>query len=258
MRDLEGKNAIITGTNRGIGNAIMHAFALAGCNIWAGVRDVENKVFLDEIDTLAKENNINITPIYLEMSDENVIKDTFQKIYKSHVPIDILVNSAGIAEINLFSMTSMKKMREIFEVNFWGAVYLTQLVLKSMYAHVRKIDRNIDKSIVNIASIAGLDANPGNSSYGVSKAALIHFTKILASEVGQSGIRVNAIAPGFIDTDMLNEFNKKVDSLNWMRERFAMQRYGKPEEIANLAVFLASERSSFINGEIIRIDGGSK
>ena len=137
MRDLEGKNAIITGTNRGIGNAIMHAFALAGCNIWAGVRDVENKVFLDEIDTLAKENNINITPIYLEMSDENVIKDTFQKIYKSHVPIDILVNSAGIAEINLFSMTSMKKMREIFEVNFWGAVYLTQLVLKSMYKKTR-------------------------------------------------------------------------------------------------------------------------
>ena len=251
MRELEGKNAIITGTNRGIGNAIMHAFAAEGCNIWAGVRDLENVAFLDEISALSKENKVTITPVYFEMSDENVIKDTFQKIYKSHIPIDILVNSAGIMNLGSFSMTPMKEMRRIFEVNFWGAVYLTQLVLKSMY-------KARGGNIINMTSISGLDANQGNCSYGVSKAALIHFTKTLASEVGQSGIRVNAIAPGFANTDMLKEFENKMDTLHWIESRFAMPRYVKPEEIANLAVFLASERASFINGEVIRIDGGKK
>ena len=103
-----------------------------------------------------------------------------------------------------------------------------------------------------------MDSNQGICSYGVSKAALIHFTKILASEVGQIGIRVNAIAPGFVDTDMLKEFENEMNTLDWVKHRSAMSRYAKPVEIASVAVFLASERASFINGEIIRIDGGSK
>lgn len=248
MRELENKNAIVTGANRGIGNAIVKKLAENGCNIWACAR-CKNEEFEEQMEQIANENNIRITPIYFELTNEEELKASFKEIYKTREPIDILVNAAGIVNADLFQMTTMNTIRNVFEVNFFSAIQLIQLVLKVM-------SRSKSGSIINISSIAGIDANPTNCTYGSSKAAMIALTKILASEVGNMGIRVNAVAPGPTDTDMIQTVKDKVgDSL---LERCAMGRMADPEEIANVVLFLAGDKSSFVNGQVIRVDGGAR
>ncbi|MBQ8040664.1 MAG: SDR family oxidoreductase [Lachnospiraceae bacterium] len=248
MRELEGKNAVVTGSNRGIGKATVIKLAENGCNIWACARKKTDD-FEAELNRISSENNVKITPIYFDLSDETDIKENFKEIYKTKESIDILVNAAGIVNVDLFQMTSMKVLRNVFETNFFGAAFLTQLVLKVM-------TRQRSGSIVNVASISGLDVHPSNCTYGSSKAALIAFTKLLASEVGSLGIRVNGVAPGPTDTDMIRIVQGKVGDA--VLQNCAMNRFAKVEEIAEAILFLASDKSSFINGEIIRIDGGLK
>lgn len=251
MRDLEGKYAIITGTNRGIGLEVLKEFAVRGCNIWAASRQPkENKEYESLLNEISQENGVTVTPVCFDMSNEESIKNAFKEIYKTKIPVDILVNVAGVVNAELFQMTKMETVRNTFEVNFFGPVYLTQLVLKSMI-------RNKSGSIINVGSIAGLDANPTNCTYGSSKAALMHFTKILASEVGKSGIRVNAVALGPTNTEMIKVVENAVGE-EAMLSRCAMERCAEPSEIAKVIAFLAGDEASFINGQIIRIDGGAK
>ncbi len=253
MRDLEGKNAIITGARRGIGRAIVELFAKNGCNIWACARKYDEE-FEKDINDVSQKYDVSITPIYFDLMNMNEIKDGFKSIYKEKKKIDILVNVAGIIHSNLFQMTTMEQIYETYQTNVFSAMQLTQFVLKNM-------TRNKSGSIINISSIAGLDPKQTNSIYGSSKAALIFFTKALASEVGGIGIRVNSIAPGNIETDMTQSIKDKYgDSMldNCILNSCAMSRYGKSEEIAEMAVFLASDKASFVNGEVIRVDGGSK
>ena len=146
-------------------------------------------------------------------------------------------------------MTSIQEMRKVFDVNFFGPIQLTQLVLKTM-------TRQKSGSIINISSVAGQDANPTNCTYGSSKSAINSFSRILASEIGRLGIRVNVVAPGPTDTDMIERVKAKVGDS--MLDRCAMERLAKPDEIAETVVFLASDKASFINGQIIRVDGGAK
>lgn len=248
MREFENKNAIITGANRGIGNAIVKKFAENGCNIWACAR-AKTESFERQMADFSEQYNVVITPVYFELTDENQIKDAIKIIYKEKVNIDIMVNAAGIVHTDLFQMTSMSTMRNVFDTNFFGPVTLTQLVLKIM-------SRGKKGNIINIASIAGLDANPTNCTYGSSKAAMISFTKILASEVAMMGIRVNAIAPGPTNTDMVQIVEKKVGDA--LLDRCAMKRLAEADEVAEVAVFLASEKSSFVNGQVLRVDGGAR
>ncbi len=248
MKMLEGKNAIITGANRGIGNAIVKKFAENGCNIWACCRK-QNTTFEEEMKTLAEQHQVNIWPVYFELSNEEEIKTGFKQVYSSRLPIDILVNAAGIVNADLFQLTSMHTMREVFDVDFFAPVQLSQLVLRVM-------TRKKAGSIINLSSIAGSDANPTNCTYGSAKAAVSSFTRILASEVGQYGIRVNAIAPGPTNTEMIATVKDKVGEA--LLDRCAMNRLANPSEIADVALFLASEQSSFVNGQIIRVDGGAK
>lgn len=251
MRLLEGKNAIVTGANRGIGRAIVEEFAKNGCNVWAAARNVDAQSdFCKEMINISQECQVEIVPIQMDLSNPEIIKNSFREIYKTHRPVDILVNCAGVVNTDLFQMSSMDSMRSVFEVNYFGPVYLTQLVLKSMQRYNKG-------SIINVASISGLDANPTNCLYGSSKAALIQFSKILASEVGRSGIRVNAIAPGPTNTDMIKNVEDAVGE-EGMLSRCAMSRCAEPEEIANVVTFLASDKSSFVNGQVIRVDGGAK
>lgn len=248
MRELEGKNAVITGANRGIGSAIVQKFAENGCNIWACVRK-KSAVFEEKISDLAQKNGVIIIPVYFDLSNGEDIKNGFKNIYNNKRPIDVLVNTAGVINAEIFQRINVATMHDVFEINFFGPVQLSQLVLKSML-------RYKNGSIINISSIAGLDTNPTNSIYGSSKAALNSFTKILASEVATSGIRVNAIAPGPTDTEMIQVVQNKVG--NALLDRCAMGRLARPDEIAETALFLASEKSSFINGQILRVDGGAK
>lgn len=247
-RILIGKNAIITGANRGIGNAIVQKFAEQGCNIWACARK-PNKTFEDEMNNLENEYSVNITPIYFDLGSSEEIKNGFKAIYADKKPIDILINAAGIVNTDIFQMTSIDNVRTVFEINFFSVLQLTQLCLKVMC-------RQKKGNIVNIASIAGLDSNPTNCTYGSSKAALISFTKTLASEISSYGIRVNAVAPGPTKTDMIQTVYEKVGDA--ILTRSAMGRLANPEEVANVVLFLATEQSSFVNGQVIRIDGGSK
>ena len=162
--------------------------------------------------------------------------------------IDILVNNAGMVSKNaLFQMTSIGTMKNVFEVNFFSQMLITQYILKKML-------KQKNGSIVNIASIAGIDGKPGQMEYGASKAALISATKTLANELSIYGIRVNAVAPGVTETSMIDGMDMEL--LKTSVDRTMMKRVGKPEEIAEVVSFLASEKASYITGQILRVDGG--
>jgi len=247
---LENKTAIITGSNRGIGYAIMEIFAKQGCNIIAHSRRKSDK-FEKKIEVVSKKNNIQIKPIYFDLLDKDGIRLEIINLIKSKIPIDILVNSAGIIHGGLFQMTHIQTIRDVFDINFFGMLEVTQLVCKSMI-------KNKKGTIINIASSAGLDLSEGNCAYGTSKSAVIAFSKTLSFEMGKHGIRVNVIAPSLTDTEMghMPEAKKEREILSASKDPF--KRMAQPEEIGNVVSFLASDKSSFINGEILRIDGGNR
>lgn len=157
------------------------------------------------------------------------------------------MNNAGVAHGGLFQMTGMSKVREVFDSNLFSMMELTQLLLRYMM-------RRRHASIINFGSVLGLDMPVGSCAYGLSKAAVMAFTRTLAAECGHLRIRVNAVAPGLVDTEMADQMESKAEEA--MIAQCAMKRRAKPEEIAKMVVFLASEESSFVNGQIIRIDGG--
>ncbi|MBR6014225.1 MAG: SDR family oxidoreductase [Selenomonadaceae bacterium] len=243
---LKNKTAVITGCNRGIGKEILKIFAENGADIFACVRK-ENENFSELIKNLSEENGVEIIPLYFDMTDETAMKNSVMQIRKTKKKIDILVNNAGInsPESKLFQMTTIKSIREIFEVNFFAQLQLTQYILKFM---------NQGGSIINMSSISALDGIQGQIAYGSSKAALIGFTFSLAQELGKQNIRVNAVAPGFTDTDMGNSSTD--DYIKNILDNSTFGRMGKAEEIAKAVLFLASDLSSFVTGEIFRIDGG--
>lgn len=243
---LKGKTAFITGTNRGIGKEILREFAKNGANVFAHAR-CESDDFLQMINNVASENNVTITPVYFDIVDSVAMKDTVRKIILSKEKVDILVNNAGIAHGGLFQMTSMAKIKEVFDINLFAQMELTQLLLRYMI-------KNGGGSIINMSSVLGLDLPRGSCAYGLSKATVAAFTQVLSSECGTNGIRVNAIAPGLVDTDMANLMDKKVESA--MLESSTMKRRATTEEIAQVALFLASDKASYINGQVIRVDGG--
>lgn len=243
---LEGKTAFITGTNRGLGRAFVEVFAANRANVIAHARK-ETPEFREFLNDIAQKNSVTITPVFFDMTDSAAMRSVVRSIVMAKTPVNILVNSAGVAHGGLFQMTSIEKIHEVFAVNLFAHMELTQQLLRYMM-------RFPHGSIVNIASISGLDLKKGNCAYGVSKAALIAFTKTLAAEVAQSGLRVNAVCPGLADTDMANLMEAKAGAE--MIARSAMNRLGQPREIAEVVAFLASDAASFVNGQIISVDGG--
>jgi 3-oxoacyl-[acyl-carrier protein] reductase len=243
---LKNKNAIITGSNRGIGKAMLIAFAQNGANIWAHSRK-ESPEFTELINTVSKDYNVQIWPIYFDLTNYAEMKNSVKQINEYKKTIDILVNNAGITYNALFQMSTENNLRHQFEVNFFSMFLFTQYISKFMI-------RQNSGSIINISSSAGIDGNLGKSVYGASKAAVICFTKSIAAELGEKGIRANCIAPGITETNMLGTM--PVDVIKETINLSNLKRAGSPEEIANTAVFLASEYSSYITGQVIRVDGG--
>lgn len=246
MEGLRGKNAILTGSNRGIGKATLEALAQNGVNVWACARQ-ESPEFVTHIKELEEEYQVWIKPVYFDLAEETLIQQRIQMIIKEKKSIDILINNAGVPFGGLFQMTSMKKIKEVFEVNYFSQIYIMQLVSRYMM-------RQKKGSIINLASVGGIEVNEGYLAYGSSKAALIWATKCLAKEMGPYHIRVNAVAPGLTQTNMGNYKSK--EELEKVVDRTALKRMAEPEEIAKAILYLASDDASFITGHILRIDGG--
>ena len=241
------QTVFVTGANGGIGRALVTQFAKSGYNVVAHYRQ-EGKADLDFLKKLEDDYSITVTPVYFDLCDNKKIKESIKDLLTSGVSINVLVNCAGVAHGGFFQMTSIEKIKEIFEINFFSMLEITQSLLRHMV-------RRKSGCIINIASISGISLKPGNCAYGTSKAAVIAWTKTLAGELAPLGIRVNAIAPGLIDTDMAKQMDEKA-GIEMINSSF-MKRLGTPEEVAKAAVFIASDDASFINGQTICVDGGS-
>ena len=242
---LKNKIAFITGANGGIGKAIVKDFIKNRAKIICAVRKID-KDFLKFIQS----NKRNIIQVMeFDLLDEEKMKNEIKKLHKSKLKIDTLINCAGITNGSIFELTSQKKLKQNFEVNFFSQINLTQMLLTFL-----KNKKN--SSIINIGSISGIIPDKGYLSYGSSKAAMMYATKIMANELSIYGIRVNCIAPGITKTKMIKNMDKNFKK-KYLEENF-LQTDCKPEQIGNLASFLASDLSSHINGQIIRIDGGTR
>lgn len=244
---LKDKNAIITGAAGGIGRATAECFAANGANIWACELRGSEKFEKDMAD-LAEKYGVWIETVYFDVTDEEQVKSAVKRIRSKKCSIDVLANVAGIvAPSTSFPMTDMAKIKKVFEVNFFALTLLTQYVSRLMI-------RQNSGSIVNIASIAGIDGDPAQYEYAASKAAVIGGTKKLARELAPNNIRVNAIAPGMIQTEMGAHIEDNLR--DEILAKVMMKRMGKPEEIANAIAFVASDMASYMTGQVIRVDGG--
>jgi 3-oxoacyl-[acyl-carrier protein] reductase len=243
---LQGKTALITGCLRGIGYNALHSFAREGANIWACCQK-EDSAFEAAAKQLAAETSATITPLYFDLANSEQVKSAMKQVLAAKQKMDILLNIAGIAQDSLFHMTSMDSMRNAFEINFFSQMLITQYITKLMV-------RQKSGSVIMVSSITGMDGNPGQISYSASKAALIGAVKTLAAELAEHHIRVNAIAPGVIDTEMIAQI--PAERFKTLCARIPMGRVGLASEVSSVMLFLASELSSYVTGQVIRIDGG--
>ena len=243
---LQNKNAIITGAASGIGYATVKVFAENGANIWACAR-TQNDEFEIYLTQLAEENHVWIRPVYFELTDNEQMKKTILKIKKEEDKIDILINNAGMAYDALLPMISMEKSYELFNVNFFAQLQFAQLVSRQMV-------RKKQGCIVNISSYLGFDGNRGQTIYSASKGAVNAMTKSLAKELADYGIRVNAVAPGYIQTAMTEVLSDKIKET--VKEQIPLGKLGEAKDVANLVKFLSKEESSYITGQVIHVDGG--
>lgn len=246
---LAGRTALVTGSASGIGQAVLQLFAEEGANVYAHSR-VRTDAFEEFVSKISRETGRKIESVYFDLLDIEAVNEGVKTILKKDKNVDILVNNAGSAgENKLFQMTPIEDMQKLFQINFFAPMSITQLVSRVM-------GRKRRGSIVNVTSVAALDGDPAQLEYSASKAALACATKKLAIELGTQGIRVNAVAPGMADTKMLEQMRDDVEE-NYIR-RSIVGRRGTPREIANLIAFLASDRASYITGQIWRVDGGSR
>lgn len=240
------KNALVTGASRGIGKAIVEKFASEGVNIWA-CASRSNKEAEQEWRRLEEQYSIWIRPVYFDLEQEEEILQAVKTVRSSKEPVDILVNCAGVPYGGLMQMTPLADLRRVMEINFIAQISLIQKISKLMM-------RQKSGNIINIGSVGGIEAREGYLAYGASKAALLWATRSMSKELARYGIRVNAVAPGLIETDMGNY--KTEEEREKVVSGISMQRMGTPEEVAQAVWFLASEASSFITGTTLNVDGG--
>lgn len=245
MKLLEGKTALITGAARGIGKALAVKFAQEGANIAFTdlVIDENGKATEEEIAALG----VKVKGYASNAADFNQTKEVVAEVHKDFGSIDILVNNAGITKDGLMMRMTEAQWDAVINVNLKSAFNFINATLPIML-------RQRSGSIINMASVVGVHGNAGQSNYAASKAGMIALAKSIAQEVGSRGIRANAIAPGFIETAMTAALPDEVRA-DWAK-KIPLRRGGQPEDIANVATFLASNMSSYVTGQVIQVDGG--
>jgi 3-oxoacyl-[acyl-carrier protein] reductase len=243
---LDGHHVLVTGSARGIGFATCVRIASEGGGVWAGIRRRDESVER-QFRELAEISGVLIEPIVLDVTEPVQIIECMSKIRNSGRPMTGLVNNAGLTLNAMFQMTRTEDMDAVFKTNFFGPVAL-------MSGALRLMTRNRSGSIVNVSSSAAFDGNKGRSIYGATKAALSLVTKSVARELAPVGIRINAVAPGVTDTEMLSSMSNEV--LQDIETSLDLRRRGRPEEIADVIVFLLGQGASYISGQTIRVDGG--
>lgn len=243
---LKGKTAVITGCNRGIGKAILERTAGSGANVFAVVRK-ETDEFAEYCAALSAEHSVEIQIVCADFENEDQVKDAAKQILRTKKPVDILVNNVGFSyPFKMLTMTTMDEIKNTFQVNFFSPLLFTQQISKNMM-------KNKKGSIIFISSTAVYDGG-SDTEYTASKAAIVGAVRRLAIEFGVFGIRVNAVAPSLTDTNMGHN-RSQADTIEAL-SRNVMKRMGQPEEVADAVLFMASDMSRFITGQVLRVDGG--
>lgn len=241
---LEGKVALITGATRGIGKGIAEVFAKEGAQVaftYAGSVD-KAKALEEELGKIT-----TVKSYQSDASDYDAAQKLAADVLADFGKIDILINNAGITRDNLMLRMSKDDWDTIIKVNLDSVFNLTKAVIKPMM-------KARSGSIINMTSVVGVKGNAGQANYAASKAGVIGFSKSIALELGSRNIRCNAIAPGFIETEMTAALDEK--TVQGWRDAIPLKRGGQPDDVANACVFLASDRSSYISGQVLNVDGG--
>ena len=248
MKKFENAVVCITGADGGIGREMTKKFAEEGATlILTSIADTP--AFADFVKEIKSEYKVEVYPFFFDLSDEDAIKEGLKEIKTLKLKINVLINNAGMPHLAILPFTKMSDVKKVFQVNYFAQLQITQSLLGS-------IVKDGSGVILNAASIAGIDGDVGNAVYGATKASMILFTKVLSKELATSKIRVNAVAPGLTSTPFADAMGDKAKAS--MEQISSMGRMATPNEIANTYFFLASEEASFINGQVIRVDGGVK
>ena len=245
MNLLKNKSVIITGGSRGIGKAIAEKFAQNGANLAITCIKITDEALelVKNIESLGVKAKVYES----DASDFESALKLAENVFNDFGSIDVLVNNAGITKDNLLLRMSEEDFNDVMKVNMNSVFNNTKAVLRQML-------KQKNGSIINLSSVVGVKGNAGQSNYSSSKAAIIGFTKSVALELGSRNIRCNAIAPGFIETEMTRALQQ--DQINEWAESIPLKRSGKPEDVANTSLFLASDMSSYITGQVMNVCGG--
>ena len=245
MKLLENKTVLITGASRGIGHGIALEFAKQGANVAftfnasvEAAKDLENE--LDTFGVKAKGYQSNA-------ANFDAAQELVKEVLNDFESLEILINNAGITKDNLLMRISEEDFDKVIEVNLKSVFNLTKAVIRPMM-------KQRQGSIINMSSVVGVKGNAGQANYAASKAGILGFTKSVALELGSRNIRCNAIAPGFIETEMTAKLDPK--TVEEWRKGIPLKRGGSPEDVANACVFLASDMSAYITGQTLNVDGG--
>ena len=245
MLDFSGKTVLVTGSTRGIGRAIAEEFAKHGANVIISgtVRERAEEVAKE----LAEKYGVKTLGVGMDVSDPQSVENAFKEINAAFGGVDILVNNAGITRDTLFLRMKPEDWQRVLDVNLTGTFLVTKQV-------VRHMTKKRWGRIINISSVVGFTGNVGQVNYATTKAGLIGFTKSLAKELAPRNVLVNAVAPGFIETDMTETLKEEIKEE--YRKQIPLGRFGKPEEVARVVLFLASPMADYITGETIHVNGG--
>ena len=243
--DLTKKNCLVTGGSRGIGKAIALKFAQLGANV--AITYARSKDAAEEVVNEMKEKGVDAKAYQADAVDLGKAEDVISDIVTEWGSLDVLVNNAGITKDNLILRMDEKAWDDVIQTNLKSVFNYSKAAVKPMM-------RARGGSIINISSVVGISGNAGQSNYAASKAGIIGFTKSYAKELASRNIRANVVAPGYITTEMTENLSEKV--LDAIKNETPLGRPGEPDEVSNTVAFLASSLSSYITGEVIRVDGG--